>query len=707
MGRSSNSKRIVSVILALLFIPLTSLLDELLYSHSATSRDYALALSLFNEGASEYEQAKALFKKTKNYADSAAYYYYIEGLEYAAKEEWYDASCVFFTLSGMEFLDTVRLYDYAQARRALEENGDAHSAMILLDRVGDFKDAPTLLVNLKTANPDIDITKEPLPKNAKIGGFAYVIPEMEAPMKKMQYDNDNALHDRMLKQWDVVRVIKFEWDKQGEAWALAALPTLDPDADRSAPVGYLYARRLQYMDEANEINYIAALKAAPPATDHYARLTTNSVNLRPEPKKANTVGTLGKKDIVETFEIVSGDDGEDWTRVKTVQGKEGYIPTKYLQPLNGSEADTHRAAIGASPVVYPHVTPMPTQYKEIAAQKRITLPEPFPIPEDPSERYDTALWLLSVGYAQYEQVPALQKATELFASLKNDAYMDDAQIDQYIQFAELMTFVERAEYSAARYRLWEIQKSDNEKGYRLFDYRNKPWNATEFPIPPAYSLSLYMKARQASDEGDIEWAIVLLEGVHEGERPLLDSVDRMISLAQSLPEGPSIYNAAMGYRSKEMYKYNGVDAYIPDYLDERMRALYDAMESGEVESARTILDRGYDSINGVDVEWEEDLVHFLRESFHWSMWLFDGDEYSPLHNGRGLVLRDYNKAFFGDFKNGLPDGECFAVISNGKDAEPSVNHGAWKEGVLVGGDNSVPWENAYMLDSYWKYGDYD
>ena len=290
MKGTNAHKKLAAIILVILLIPGIGLLAEIVGSYMNARLTYTTAVSVFESG--DHAKAQAVFNQINGYADSGLYVQYVQGEVYLEQAELGSAAIIFQALSGVEFLDAKQLFDYTQGLRA-ELMDKPRQAMILFNRAG-IRDADARYAALAAQHPDIDITKDELPANAKVNGFAFVManavaavpapgvvptptPEPTAAPNRSKATPEPTTAP--FESGEIVRTLAFDWDAKGMIWAQIALP------DKEETLGYIALSSLYLMTPADEASYAAALKAAPPpATDHYARLTTNDVNVRPEPK---------------------------------------------------------------------------------------------------------------------------------------------------------------------------------------------------------------------------------------------------------------------------------------------------------------------------------------------------------------------------------------------------------------------------------------
>ncbi|GHU66603.1 hypothetical protein FACS1894184_04990 [Clostridia bacterium] len=545
-----TSKRILSIILVVILIPLTAILVEIIGSYISAARAYETAVTLFESG--DHAQAQPIFQQVNGYADSGMYAQYILGESFLAQNEFTAASITYQALSGAEFLDSQQLFDYTQGLRA-QEMGKVREAMILFDRAG-IRDSAVRFAALQSANPDIDINKEEIPAHAKENGFAFIakanVTTASAPWEASPTDGTGSA--KPFELWDVVWTLAFDWDASGKLWAKAALAPIMSDDEPGESIGYLPLADLYLMTEADEVSYIAALKSAPPApTDHYAYVTTNTVNVRPQAKKSGSVAQVNKKDIVEMLQAVTGDDGAPWTNIITARGLEGFILTQYLQPMTAEEEAAHRSSLGIpATAARPRITPIPTAAapaptpmpiaRETVVVDRPALPDDLTLPDVSEEQFDRALWLLSVGLNTFNQVSSLETAISILETLGD---YESAAV--YLRYARLLLLIEQGDYDAADAHLASMV----EDGFFL-KQNLSVIPADALPIPTANDLHRYILARRdITTAEDAALALSALDGLR-----ILDAADRMIAVSNRLADAPSIEDTVQGIRPRDLVK---------------------------------------------------------------------------------------------------------------------------------------------------------
>lgn len=108
-----------------------------------------------------------------------------------------------------------------------------------------------------------------------------------------------------------------------------------------------------------------------------------------------------------------------------------------------------------------------------------------------------------------------------------------------------------------------------------------------------------------------------------------------------------------------------------------LKALYEAMRAGDYAAAAALLSSG---------RYEGIFSTLLGEK----LYLYDGRDLSANVEGTGLVLRGPSednpalKAFYGEFADGLPNGQCAAVFFSPSGKSQYTVTGAWQNGLLNG-----------------------
>lgn len=87
------------------------------------------------------------------------------------------------------------------------------------------------------------------------------------------------------------------------------------------------------------------------------------------------------------------------------------------------------------------------------------------------------------------------------------------------------------------------------------------------------------------------------------------------------------------------------------------------------------------------IENTQTIEHLLNDKLNKELYVFDGDKFKKLENehASGLVLKNGNTAFFGDFENGVPNGNATAIKAYTADSyRYDYAFGNWKDGMLDG-----------------------
>lgn len=663
MKSHRKAKQLVLIMLVILMLPVRALPQSVMAGSFISLRQaYETAQSMFSlEDTASYSRARSAFVEAGNYADSGKYIHYIDAAMALEAEDYESAAIVFGALGGVDFLDAARQYEYAQGRRA-EDAGEVKAAMILYARAG-IPDALARLAVLSGAHPEIDMAKDDLPSGARDGGYAYVMEDNLAAANEP--GGAEVLAEFSL--FEPVQTRTFAHDAEGRAWAI--VDVLDEDLEVVA-TGHLPVSALHIMTEAEEANYRKMLESIPPLTDHYGRVTTNSVNVRPQASKSGSNGTVNRDDIVELLEeAVPGDDGEPWQRIVTAEGIEGYLPARFVERLAVRQEREHRERIGRAPAPTPRMTPMPTPAPtpvptEMPIPRAIsgdadrpTIP-PMPAPVTEADTYDRALFLLLD-----RRVESLKEAITLCSELG-----DYPNAVAYIPFGMLLLMLEQEEFDTARAYLDEIEA----EGY--FDYILEIESELEIRIPDANGFFQYINAREAEANGRTYQSLGLYDTLDA-----LDSASRMVKQGLKLP-APTVEDALNGVTpadSAEKLKRRSTRKIVPEADDLiSLIALNNAMKGGDYVKAATLLNNG-------------EYTDILSSSLRGMQYLFDGSILHREVEGTGLVLRADRYAFYGEFAGGRPHGRCVAIQTDSTEFFVIVA-GTWSDGKLSG-EGEISW----------------
>ncbi|GHU78048.1 hypothetical protein AGMMS49992_27680 [Clostridia bacterium] len=506
--------KIIALLLVMVFSPVYAETD-LEQDARHAEETYELAVALFQ---TDHAGAAAAFEGIDGHKDSKKYVLYYEAEQLLAAGDPAKAITRLQQLKSSSIGDVESLYYYAYGLYA-EQNGKYRKAMEFYD-IANILDSRDRFLVIQDAYPEIDLSKEELPENAHEGGYAYINVDVVTPIPDLGEPPD--IHAETLYRDDIVQIVEFVWDQDRKLWIEVVLPSEDEFQTEIESLGLIKAADLEFMSLADEVNYRSYLiKQSSSSKQLYMRVNKNNIYLQSVAGESVKTGKqLTKQDIVARLDRSTTPDGKIWIKVRLEDGTIGYIPKDDMEALTEEETAVYRNEKGISDQPRVQITPEPTKAPDkvttpIEIPDRPTLPSPEPIPTSKEDRYYHALWLISVGYAKYDNpINALKEAIHIFKDLGN--YKNAVK---YAEYSELLLLIEENNFNEALDMLEKMYSRGRFDDYKVTD------------LPHPNDLYIYILARkEIYEHTDMAYAQALISMID-----IRDSDELAVKLNEILP----------------------------------------------------------------------------------------------------------------------------------------------------------------------------